>query len=62
MICGLCAAGLGQFMLQQHRCGLLEVSRDGLCVRLRSDAVARVQRKRVILDHLYAPLGNLPTV
>lgn len=48
--------------MQQQRCSLLEVSRDGGRVRLRHDSVPRVQRKRVILDYLYAPLGNLRLV
>ena len=51
-------------MLQKQRASLVdeELLRDRPAVRLRRDAVARVQRKRAILDYLYAPLGNLRLV
>lgn len=51
-------------MLQKQRASLVdeELLRDSLAVRLRRDAVARVQRNRAILDYLYAPLGNLRLV
>ena len=48
--------------MQKQRGSLIEVSGDGSHVRLRPDATVRVQRKRVVLDYLYAPLGNLPMV
>lgn len=51
-------------MLQKQRASLVDerLLQDGPAVRLRRDAVARVQRKRAILDYLYAPLGNLRLV
>lgn len=55
-------AGLCQFMTEKPRLSLIETSRDASRVRLRPDAVARIQRKRSILDYLYMPLGSLRLV
>lgn len=50
---------LCQFMMEKPRLSLIETSRDMSRMRLRPDAVARIQRKRSILDYLYLPLGSL---
>lgn len=44
----------------QHpaRALLFDVNRSGGRVRLCNEAVARVRRRRAVLDYLYAPLRN----